>query len=1493
MLGSSMDQIPLTTSDRCGEFWDSQNAWLSPCALPYLACIPAIFVLIVALNHSLGYFLRWRPKWTVPFISELRDTCDFSLEAPKQPLRWTVVLLFCSVVGLLAETVQFVPPHIDASAFVLVISWATATILIATKRPRSCPISMLVYYVFAFAIELSLAARPEVYSKFKTVARFIAAGAAATACLTILLMPFREQSLQRCDISAVGQQPSSEFRTPEDNLKLWQFLTVSWMAPLISTGGKRQLNEQDVWQLGFEFQHRRLHEKFRRLRGSVVSRLLRANGIDVFIISTISTIQMICEFSTPVLLQQLLQAMSDPRRPKRVPLTYALLSFALRLVAAQSQVLLLWYGRRCYERSRGEMIMMVYEKALSRKNVVGLMVEGKPEDLNGEANEAGDETSLQEEQTSPTKEGTSFWQRLIKKRVKKDEPKKSKEATSLGKIFNLLRGDVYEVAQRFWEVDSLIDKPLGLVIATVLVWKLFGPSCFLGILAVLVAQAVNALITRALLRWERVRRTATDSRLQITSQFVEAIRHLRWYGWQNHWLQQVMEARQHELNIRIVTSLWSILIRFVNAFASGVFPVVALYAYTFLAGRELRIDIIFPALQLFTMLESRLRDIPGLITSLINAFIALGRIEDFMSEPDKERVPSEQLDTTPISMQSCSFSWPGKASPVLIDLNITIPRGLTVVTGKVGAGKTALLQALLGELDKLKGSSYITNEMVGYCAQTPWLQSMSIRDNILFSAPYHDQRYKKTLEACALLPDLAQFKHGDLSFVGENGIGLSGGQKARVALARAVYSASRILLLDDPLSALDHNTAELIVRRCLLGPLLKDRTVVLVTHRTALVRQIADQIVDIRDGHATVYDKEALRADGIESSLQFSDSESDTETEPTADEETAAVPDKFIEDEHRAEGGVKARVYWNYIRAGKYRWWLALVLVLAIYRLLAVGQSWFLKGWGEAYEQSAVFSTSSFGFDGRYPQSSSLVSTSKIDTFFMPQNPMIRLPSPREDVRPWLRAFFGIICFQAATLLIAQLLMLVIVYCAGQSLFRQVLVRVSHATFRYLDTIPLGRLMNRLTSDIGVVDGNISEQFQVIAFQVITWVSSVLVIATATPIFLTFSLALTVAFVLVFLRFLPTSQSLRRLEMVSLSPLISNFGELLHGLTTVRAFHAESRFQDRVMSVVDKFQGMDHFYWSLQSWLMYRFEGLSAISTFCLTALALYTNTSPGLVAFVLIAANNFVESTHSLCKQYGQLQMDFVSVERIDELLHIEEETPGTTNPPASWPKYSSDIIFESATFRYAPHLDPSLKDISLRIPGGSTTAVIGRTGSGKSTLAMSLLSVIRPESGRILVDGLNIADVNTQALRTRVTFVAQDPVLFPGSIRLNLDPTSEYSDEQCTDILQRLCSRHGWHLDTYIEGGGRNLSQGQRQLIALTRAVLRRSAIVILDEATASVDQETSLEIQQIIREELHLSTVITIAHRIEAVKDADYFVVLDQGRVSRQGHVRDLEM
>ena len=354
---------------------------------------------------------------------------------------------------------------------------------------------------------------------------------------------------------------------------------------------------------------------------------------------------------------------------------------------------------------------------------------------------------------------------------------------------------------------------------------------------------------------------------------------------------------------------------------------------------------------------------------------------------------------------------------------------------------------------------------------------------------------------------------------------------------------------------------------------------------------------------------------------------------------------------------------------------------------------------------------------------------------------------------------------------------------------------------------------------------------------------------------------------------------------------MSNFGALVEGLTTVRAFCVQSRFQDRVIAVTDTFQKMDHFYWSLQAWLMYRFDTLSACSTFILTLLAIYTGVSPGLTAFVLIAAGKLVQATHSLCKQYGQLQMDFVSVERVVELLGIEQESVGTIEPPAWWPSYASDIVFEKVTIRYAPNLDPALSQVSFTLKGGSNTAVIGRTGSGKSTLALALLGTITPESGRILINGIDIAKVDKQALRTRVSFLAQDPVLFPGSMRQNLDPTEEHTDTECEAVLARVCGRFGWTLDTQIDTGGKNLSQGQRQLVGLSRAILRRSAIVIMDEATASIDKESAWEIQRVLREEMKYSTVITIAHRPSAVRGAEYCIQLGNGKVIEQGKPGDM--
>ena len=503
-----------------------------------------------------------------------------------------------------------------------------------------------------------------------------------------------------------------------------------------------------------------------------------------------------------------------------------------------------------------------------------------------------------------------------------------------------------------------------------------------------------------------------------------------------------MEARKLELDLRVITNIWGILMSFINNLASGMFPVAAFYAYTIMAGHPLRVDIAFPALQLFNMFEDSISEIPSLITVLLNARIAINRIEDFMEEPDRHRSIEPEPETgSELKLQTASFAWPGTGHHVLHEISLAFPAGLTVITGKIGAGKTALLLALMGELDHLAGSVIQSHEKIGYCGQRPWLQSTSIRDNILFHSSFEESRYSQVVEACALTPDLACLKDGDRSMIGENGVGLSGGQKARVALARALYARANLLLLDDPLSALDQETAQTVVHKCFEGPLSEGRKIILVTHRVELCLGVTRQVVEMSEGRTRVLDE-----------LEFADSDtfsralsSDPSKGGNFKLDEGQEAQNFIEEEHRAHGGVKSAIYWQYVKAGKIKWWAVLVSILAIYRLVTVGETWFIKEWGEAFKSNE-----------RERRARPV--------------PFDRFPSPEISAIPWLIGFGSIATTRSCLFLISRSFMLVITYSAAHSMFKDVLQRVSHANFRFYDTTPIGRLMNRLTSDVGILE---------------------------------------------------------------------------------------------------------------------------------------------------------------------------------------------------------------------------------------------------------------------------------------------------------------------------------------------------------------------------------------------------------------------------------------
>jgi ABC-type multidrug transport system fused ATPase/permease subunit len=500
-----------------------------------------------------------------------------------------------------------------------------------------------------------------------------------------------------------------------------------------------------------------------------------------------------------MLLQQLLKSMESLSSDKGTVLMWASMILGRGLLEAHISSLSMWYSRRCFERTRGELIMSIYEKVALRKMIVGNEkqkksqstavpkvdegengLESVPKTINGNASKPVENLNGESKRATPKPKTSSPHRLSAKMKLLKELIWATRETTakatgyaSSGQVLNLIRSDATDVAKRFMEIQRMIKTTFGTFFAIYLIWRLLGWSSLLAVALIVTAQSLNLLLTRWQLRWQRYRRKATDERVQINSQFIQVIRHLRWYGWEKTWLAKVMASRQHELNVRIVSTALNIFSYVITVTAGVSLPAVTFLVFTKFSGHKLRIDLIFPAIQLLQYLRNWLRGILTMTRLLLDAHVAMGRIENFLDEPEKEHDESREDRRTfaseprAIKFENCNFAWPGTDVPVLHRVTLEVGIGMTVVYGPIGGGKTALLQAILGEMEDISGKSSIPNEMIGYCSQTPWLQSISIRDNILFFSPYDEERYQTVLEACALLPDLESFENGDLSQIGE------------------------------------------------------------------------------------------------------------------------------------------------------------------------------------------------------------------------------------------------------------------------------------------------------------------------------------------------------------------------------------------------------------------------------------------------------------------------------------------------------------------------------------------------------------------------------------------------------------------------------------------------------------------------------------------------------------------------------------------------------
>ncbi|KAF7321054.1 hypothetical protein HMN09_00192800 [Mycena chlorophos] len=1409
--------------------------------------------------------------------------------------------------------------------------------------------------------------------------------------------------------------------SPEDYTSLWGWVTFRWVYPLVLRGRDTTLNEGDVWNLSPSISSRPIFLKFSSLKSTTLfRRLWAANSFDIIMDFLLTLLSVMFNYAGPFFLKRILDAVdtdNETEKDKGKAYIYASLMFLCSVAKAQCDVQHLWLGRRASTRIRSELMASIYDKALKRLDFSGVIDKEKAkaaaEKKAGHAAEASSATLSKAEQKAKAKAEKS-------KKEKADDPKPGADT---GKIVNLMAGDANRIGMQISGFYFLYGAPMEIIIGSVFLYQLLGLSAFAGFVILLLGWPLNSFLTKRSIRIQKGVLKARDERMGVLTELIGAIKFIKFFAWETRWIDRAMGARANELKWMIKARMNGIGF-YVLWLAGPIFISVISFCTYVMLGNQLTIGKAFTAISLFAMIRQPLNVIPNFIVQILQTRVSLNRIAVYLDEPEvTEQVSTlkkgvinphslagEEEDSQ-LGLENASFKWnevdegedkdkdgkkpasdadsittaetigPADHKFELKDISVVFPEGeLTLVTGPTASGKTALLMAVLGEMTALPGSGRIimaknpskidrwgNAHTISYAAQSPWLRHQSIKDNILFGYPYDEERYNAVIDCCALGPDLDMLEDGDATEIGEKGVSLSGGQKARVALARAVYAKSKYVLLDDPLSAVDSHTSRVLYEKCLRGPILANRTVVLVTHHVELVLPGAHYLVRMLDGRIdTQGPVKELRAQGVlddikhDAAVEVEKEEAAVAAEEAVGEAEAVAaavegeeaakdaaekkkPRKLVKDEHREVGGVKWRIYKRYLKASSYYTWAFLAFMVLCSQLLSVGEKLWIKTWGEAYKEPAN-ETSVFGgyrafglVDYEIPMDVSHFSHAGMATYEL--HPTTsgffdhQWPNASEHPLFYVGVYAAIGFSSALVTILSAVAQITGALRASRLLFKSLLVTVVRATFRFHDTTPQGRMLNRFGKDIETIDTSLSSSLQQVNSSLAGFAAAIITVTVVFPAFLFPASIIGYFYYIYAIGYLNTGRDLRRMESNSRSPIFSDFGELLQGIVTVRAFAAEKRFLDNLHTRIDNTTKMWYTFWMTNRWLLLNFDFLGSLAVLFTSLFSIhFLVNNAGLAGLAITSALNFTSSVYWACRFWTGLELDLNSVERVVEYLELPQEPPAvieSSRPPAYWPSSAANdslIVAENLTVKYAPDLPAVIQGVSFSLKAGERVGLLGRTGSGKSTLAMSILRFTDPSSGRILIDGIDITTVGVEDLRGRLTFIPQDATLFSGTLRENLDPFNEHDDATCLDVLQRVQmisrSSHASQatstaaspdpsrpaspspadttesvisaaltevdsktvvtLDTQVSAGGTNFSQGQRQLIAMARALLRRSAIVVLDEATSSVDFKTDAKIQTTIREEFTDSLLLTIAHRLKTVIDYDRLLVLDKGQV-----------
>ncbi|KAM9019894.1 multidrug resistance-associated protein 1-like isoform 1-T1 [Ara ararauna] len=1246
-------------------------------------------------------------------------------------------------------------------------------------------------------------------------------------------------------------------RSPEENVFFFSKLTYSWFSRLISIGYKKPLERDDLFELNggdspytvcpnFEKQWRKEIQKsttgsmasyIKRLlfkktsfrKPSLIWSLWQTFKCVLIKISFLKVTADILAFMSPQIMKAMIVVSEDHPTSYGSGYGYAIALFFVVL----SQTLL----HQLYQRNnmltavkiKTAVVGLIYKKALTSAN-------------------------------------------------------SSRRKYTTGEIVNLMSADTQQLMEMAVNLNLLWSAPFQIIMAVVFLWKELGPSVLAGVALLLLVIPINALIAAKVKRLKKTQMKNSDQRVKLLSEMLHGIKILKLYAWEPAYQRKVISIREREMDV-LKSSGYLTTYSMLTLTCIPFMVSLATFGVFFRLDKDnvLTATKVFTSISLFNILRLPLFDLPSVISAVAQTKVSLSRLEDFLCAEDinPEDVNTNYSGNHAVGFIGASFCWEKNGVPVLKNLSVSIPEGsLVAVVGEVGSGKSSFLSAVLGEMEKLEGTVQRRGS-VAYASQQAWIQNGTLQENVLFGANLHRPYYELVLESCALLPDLEQLPNGDQTEIGERGVNISGGQKQRVSLARAVYSNADLYLLDDPLSAVDVHVGKHLFEK-IVGPsgLLKSKTRILVTHNVTFL-PYTDLIIVMEEGRisqmGTYQEVVSKRANFAELIQVFSAEHTTEETSPVEvrppkeegqicrslqERELLKHKDSSFDQwklltnnkEEVATGGMKMSVVLKYLQAFKWQWmWLTIAAYLG-QNALAIGQNLWLSTW-----------------------TAEAAKVSDLTEWKQSQNYKLHI----YGLLGLIQGLF--VCCGAYVITRGSL-------SASQALHHQLLDNVLHLPLQRFETDPVGQIINRFTKDLFIVDSRFHYYLRAWLNCTLDVIGTILVITSASPLFIVVVIPLGYFYFTIQRYYIASSRQIRRLAGASHSPVISHFSETLAGRSTIRAFGHQERFIRKNNDVV--YENLVYFYNNVISnrWLSVRLEFLGNLMVFFAALfVVLAGNTmSSSTVGLSISYALNIIQSLNFWVRKACEIETNAVSIERICEYAKMDKEGPWITSkrPPVGWPDRGI-IEFVNYKAQYRKDLGLALRDISFQTQSKQKIGIVGRTGAGKSTLTNCLFRVLEGSEGKIVIDGIDISAIGLHDLRGNLNIIPQDPILFSGTLQSNLDPLGKHSDLELWEVLE-LC-----HLKDFVQSlpkkllheiseGGENLSAGQRQLVCLARALLRKTKILVLDEATASVDMETDNLVQSTIKREFHNCTILTIAHRLHTVMDSERVLVLDAGRI-----------